>query len=291
MRVPSPQVAATLETRGWGIATYPPGATFGPRPMRDWEFVWLIEGDAEYSWSHHTVAAPENSIVLCRPGATDAFRWDTRRRTRHGYFHFDITHWPPGWPPSHTWPLVRVPGPDDIMPALFRHILTWSGHGNALHREIAIKHLLVAFWSGETTTHNAPPDTLPEAVQRAIRFIYQRLEEKPESALPLPEIARAACVTPEHLCRVMKAATGRSPLETVRLARLDRAVTLLVRSNYSSGEIAALCGFASAFHFSRRFKEAYGQSPREVRYAVRNGAIPPLSRLLEHTHLQPQQAD
>jgi AraC-like DNA-binding protein len=277
--------SAALQTKGWGIAVYPAGATFGPRRMTDWEFVWLIEGDAEYSWGTQTVSAPENSIVLCRPGATDWFKWDTRRRTRHGYFHFDVATWPRGLPPSHNWPLVRLPGTDDIMPVLFRHILTWSGHGNALHRNIAITHLLTAFWSGETTTRDAVPDALPEAVQRATRFIAQHMQERPERPIPLPDIARAACVTPEHLCRVMKSATGHSPLETVRLARLDRAVTLLARSNYSVGEIATLCGFASAFHFSRRFKETYGQSPRDVRHAVRNGATPPLSALLQHVRL------
>jgi AraC-like DNA-binding protein len=281
----APEIPAALQTKGWGIATYPAGATFGPRRMTDWEFVWLIEGDAEYSWGTQTVGAPENSIVLCRPGATDLFKWDTRRRTRHGFFHFDVEPWPQGWPPSDDWPLVRLPGADDIMPVLFRHILTWSGHGNALHRNIAIMHLLMTFWSGETTTRDAVPDALPEAVQRALRFIAQHMEEKPEVPLPLPEIARAACVSPEHLCRVMKSATGHSPLETVRLARLDRAVTLLARSNYSVSEIATLCGFASAFHFSRRFKETYGQSPRAARHAVRNGATPPLSRLLQHVRL------
>ena len=69
-------------------------------------------------------------------------------------------------------------------------------------------------------------------------------------------------------------------METVRLARLDRAATLLARSNYSIGEIAAMCGFASPFHFSRRFKESYGEPPRALRDRVRAGAVSPEPRLL-----------
>jgi transcriptional regulator GlxA family with amidase domain len=65
----------------------------------------------------------------------------------------------------------------------------------------------------------------------------------------------------------------------VRLARLDRAATLLARSNYSVAEIARMCGFGDAFHFSRRFKAAYGQSPLQMRRALQNGATPPLSPL------------
>ena len=84
--------------RGWGlsietftgfqIAVYPAGATFGPRRLNDYEFVWMLEGDAEYRWNERRMDAPEGSVLLCRPPATDAFRWDARRRTRHAFFHF-----------------------------------------------------------------------------------------------------------------------------------------------------------------------------------------------------------
>ena len=73
---------------------------------------------------------------------------------------------------------------------------------------------------------------------------------------------------------------GRSPAETVRLARLDRAAILLARSNYTVGEVAALYGFASPFHFSRAFKDAYGLPPTEVRRRILAGETPPLPRLL-----------
>lgn len=269
------------------IAIYPPGATFGPRQMRDWEFVWMLEGDAEYSWNETTVGAPEGSIVLCRPGGTDAFRWDTQRRTRHAFFHFDVLHWPSSWPPAQNWPFVRLPTQDDLLTVLFRHILALSDSNYPLQLQVAVTHFMLAFWSGETTFPDTPSDTQPEPVTRALQFIYHRLEAEPTQSLSLTEIAQAACVSAEHLCRLMKNTTGHSPLETVRLARLDRAATLLVRSNFSVGEIANLCGFASAFHFSRRFKEAFELSPRDVRRAVRSGQLPPLPRLLRVQNMLP----
>jgi transcriptional regulator GlxA family with amidase domain len=60
----------------------------------------------------------------------------------------------------------------------------------------------------------------------------------------------------------------------VRRVRLDRAATLLAHSNYTIAQVAEMCGFANPFHFSRRFKEAFGQSPSEVRVNIRRGAIP-----------------
>ena len=266
---------------GFGVAVYPPGAEFGPRVMRDYEFVWLIEGDAEYRWGQTTVAAPEGSIVLCRPGATDAFRWDPVKRTRHGFYHFQITSLPPDFLPEPTWPLVRIPEEGDTLRPLFSHLLSWVGQGNELLTRLTMAHMLTAYVSGETSTGEIPRDALHQAIQRTWTFIDSTLEENPGARIALGDMAKAACVTPEHLCRVFKAATGWSPVETLRLARLDRAALLLARSNYGVGEIAHQCGFANPFHFSRQFKGAFGQSPRQMRDAIRAGAIPPVSRLVE----------
>ena len=270
------QWEVTLPT-GAGVATYPPGATFGPRRMRDWEFVWLLEGDAEYRWGEAVADAPEGSVVLCRPGETDSFRWDPHRRTRHGYFHFQVHNAPEGW---HDWPLVRGPEDDDVLRTLFRHVLTWSGRGDPEQTRLTIQTMLAAFRTGERTVGGIERKAWPPAVERVCAYVYERLDEDPAAPLPLPVLAGVACVTPEHLCRLFKSSLGYSPAETVRLARLDRAATLLARSNYSVGEIAALFGFASPFHFSRAFKSAYGLPPSEVRRRIQAGETPPLPRLL-----------
>lgn len=139
---------------------------------------------------------------------------------------------------------------------------------------------MAAFVSGQSAVGALKGRILPEPVERALQFIQSSLENAPDVSLSLAEIAEAACVTPEHLCRLFKAEGQASPVETLRLMRLDRAMTLLSRSNYSIAEIARLCGFADAFHFSRRFKETYGQSPSELRRNVQSGATPPLSPLV-----------
>ncbi len=281
--MPLPQDLELTLPAGRGVAVYPPGATFGPRVMRDYEFVWLIEGDAEYRWGETTVAAPEGSIVLCRPGVTDFFRWDQQRRTRHGFYHFNVLKVPADWPRPESWPLVRVPHEGDVLRPLFRHLLTWVGKGSEALCRLTMAHMLTAFVSGEISSSDFPRETLPAAVERVWRHIHRRLEDDPAVPIHLDELARVACVTPEHLCRLFKTALGYSPVETVRLARLDRAVVLLTRSNYSVGEVAGMCGFASQFHFSRRFKAAFGKPPSQVREEIQSGGMHPPARLLRAT--------
>ncbi len=312
-----------------GVATYPAGASFGPRLMRDWEFVWIVEGDAVYrreaiapakntaaraSAAAQEVLAPAGSIVLCRPAAIDSFTWDANCRTRHAFFHFRVHSLPISWPDCALWPLVRTPIEGDLLRPLFRHVLaraeahsgnthsgnthsgnthsgnTHSGNthsGNksaALEGRLGVAHLLASFVSGHTQSADVPHQAWPDIVERVWRAIHERPQDSP--SMTLPELGAIACATPEHLCRVFKAATGWSPMEAQRLARLDRAATLLFRSNYGVAEIALLCGFTNAFHFSRRFKEAYGQSPRDLRNAVREGQTPPVPRLLQQSHFQ-----
>jgi AraC family transcriptional regulator len=260
----------------FGVATYPPGASFGPRLMQDWEFVWLIQGDAEYRWRDSIVAAAEGSVVLCRPGATDFFQWDRNRRTRHAFFHFQMVP-PDGW---QDWPLVREPEDDDILHPLFRYVLTWAGQGDPEPCLQAIAAMLAVFHTGNRAAGHVTPGGWPQAVEQAWKYIFEKLDEDPAHTLPLTELAGIACVTPEHLCRLFKSSVGYSPAETVRLARLDRAATLLARSNYAVGEVAAFCGFASPYHFSRLFHSVYGLSPTEFRRRVQAGETPPLPPLL-----------
>lgn len=270
---------------GFQVALYPPGATFGPRTLHDWEMVWLIEGDALYEWNGQTVPAPEGALVLCRPGI-DGFRWDPRRPTRHAYFHFALNgDAPHEWLDIEQWPLVRASegreDAGDLPRTLFRHLLAWNGSGDPAQTEWLALSLLAAFVTGQGRAGEVNRSSLPDTVQRATDYIARRLDEQPAPALTLDEIAQAACVSPEHLCRVFKAATGRAPLETVRLARLDRGMSLLARTNFSVGEIAHLVGFQSPFHFTRRFSQVYGVSPREVRQRIARGEAPPLTPLLQ----------
>lgn len=265
-----------------GVAIYPPGATFGPRRMRDYEFVWIIEGNCRYSRDDQTWATPAGAIVLCRPDATDAFTWDQKRQTRHAYFHFDITHLPADWPRPDAWPVVTQASAGDVLIALFQHVLTHQQGGDTelLHRVIST--MLRAFITGQHATAEPVGEVPPDPVERAIGHIYRTFEADPAAELTLDDLADAACVTPEHLCRVFQKALDRSPMECVRLARLDRAAVLLSRSNFGVGQIARMCGFASQFHFARRFKEAFGQTPTALRQAIRDGATPPIPRLIRH---------
>lgn len=266
--------------RSGGVALYPPGATFGPRRMREWEFVWMMQGDARYRRNEQEAEAPEGSVVLCRPDATDWFEWDTRRETRHAYFHFDVASLPAVWR-CVEWPLARTDAPGDLLIPMFRFLAARINRVDETQAKLTIGAMLAAFLTGDRSTELAGQRAHTTTVTMACDFIRRSLEGDATQPLTLGQVAAAVSVTPEHLCRVFQASVGVSPAKFVRLARLERAASLLAHSNYTITQIAEMCGFASPFHFSRRFKEAYGVAPSHVRDQIRLGAMPAIRHLLD----------
>jgi AraC-like DNA-binding protein len=278
MRLPTVSLPRTL-----GIASNPPAATFGPRVMGDYEFVWMIEGTARYHWVGQSFDLPEGSVVLCRPTigrGTDAFDWDPVRRSRHAFTHFDVRDPLDEFPPQADWPFVRQGHDADIWRPLFRHARSLHATPASSARDAVLastmRQLLAVFVLGLADAGPLPEPALPEPVARAARHFRSKLEADPSTSVTLDELADAACVTRAYLCRAFKSATGTTPLEAVRRARLDRALSLLTRSNEPVAAVAGQCGFRSGFHFSRRFKETFGVSPTRVRQAVRRGEPLPL---------------
>jgi AraC-like DNA-binding protein len=265
---------AHLHVTNAGVAVYPPGAKFGPRKMGDYEFVWIIEGAAVAHYDEHQISAPAGTMLLCRPGMTDRYEWSKKRRSIHAFFHFDMRGVPKGFPSSNDWPLSRHIAHDDILRPLFRYVLRLHPLAEPSRSEQmlpAVEVMLKSFISGKFAIAAEPYAELPPAVERAMSLIRDVVAQEPSPAVNLGQLAQVAHVTPEHLCRLFRQSLDLGPLECVRLARLERAATLLARSNLAIKQITESTGWASPYHFSRRFSEVYGLSPRAYRKAVREG--------------------
>lgn len=77
--------------------------------------------------------------------------------------------------------------------------------------------------------------------------------------------ARALAVSPTHLSRVTRAATGRSASRLVDERVMREARRNLVFSSLPIKSVAYALGFADPAHFSRRFTQVVGCSPRAFR--------------------------
>jgi AraC-like DNA-binding protein len=258
-----------LGRSGHGLVVYPPGATFGPRVLHDFEFVWILNGEVTYEADGQAHACPPGSLVLGRPGTRESYRWDARRQTRHAYVHFQLGPADlAGLPPLTSWPRVRTLPEGDVARPLFRHLIWLLDEERTEWAPLiggAVLHLLRCFVSGALHSRSEGRLELPVPVEKALRVVQAQWAQGRLVSPPLATLARAAGVSQVHLCRLFRQALGHGPIAALRMLRLDRAAALLERSNLQVQEIAELTGFDNPFHFSRSFRELYGVSPRAYR--------------------------
>lgn len=107
-------------------------------------------------------------------------------------------------------------------------------------------------------------EKLPEAptsLLTAQDYIEQNFGKSPG----LEEIASAAGVSREHLCRAFKKHYGISPVQYSNTLRISAAEQLLLNSSLSISEISSRLGFSDIYTFSKSFKKASGFPPGKFR--------------------------
>ncbi|MDD9909306.1 MAG: GlxA family transcriptional regulator [Ahrensia sp.] len=103
-------------------------------------------------------------------------------------------------------------------------------------------------------------------VQNArILSIIEMMEANLSEPLTLVEIANYAGLSRRQIERLFRQHMGRSPARYYLEIRLDRARHLLLQSSLPVVEVAVACGFVSASHFSKCYRELYGKSPQQER--------------------------
>ena len=110
---------------------------------------------------------------------------------------------------------------------------------------------------------------LDQRLKRGIAFMCDHLADTQDVAAA----ARAAGVSPPHFTRLFRRHVGTSPQRFLAERRLDRASALLRATPLPVADIAAQCGFTSAFYFSTCFRRQRGTSPSAYRAEAAAGRL------------------
>jgi two-component system, response regulator YesN len=109
------------------------------------------------------------------------------------------------------------------------------------------------------------PENEPDKDKKVIRRIKELVQERLADEISLPSIASAVGLNAKYLSDLFKAETGQPFSDYVTHARMERARQLLTETNLKIYEVATLCGYSSAKHFTVAFRQATGRSPSEYR--------------------------
>lgn len=276
------RTVAVRVRNGPAVAHYPPGATLGPRVLPCYEYVWMLSGHARWRCApdgSDPMSAPPlrlepGMLLLTRPGLSEYYSWDRDRPCAHAYVTFYIDGAAPG-----DWPLIRRLTAGDPLDALCRYLL-WLGGTNApgaAERTVDVLGWLLDLFVAGPFAADAG-GALPAPLRQLVDHLRGAWRDGRMRPLGMAELAAAADVSPGHLARIFRQRFGTGPVAAVETVRLARAATLLQRSNLSVGAIGEACGFANPFHFSRRFRAAYGLPPRAYREVRPEEPLDPVRR-------------
>jgi len=132
------------------------------------------------------------------------------------------------------------------------------------HRE----HVLDLMFASLPGTFKQPERTRGRRLDAALRFIDEHLANP---GLCPQMVAEKVNVSPRHLHRLFEE-TGHSVGDWIRKRRLERARCDLADERFRGNSILEISygwGFNDSAHFSRAFRDAFGQSPREYRQQAR----------------------
>ena len=111
---------------------------------------------------------------------------------------------------------------------------------------------------------NPEPDTIKitpldeKMVEKAIKYVVTNIK-RPD--LSVEELSSHLGMSRVHLYKKLKATTGKTPVEFIRLIRLKRGAQMLRESQLNVSEIAFQLGYNNPKYFSKYFKEEFGVLP------------------------------
>lgn len=91
------------------------------------------------------------------------------------------------------------------------------------------------------------------------------MEENLEEPLTRGELAEMACLSTRQLERLFRKYMNRSPARYYLELRLNKSRLLLLQTPMPVIDVALACGFVSASHFSKCYRDFFGKTPRQER--------------------------
>lgn len=107
-----------------------------------------------------------------------------------------------------------------------------------------------------------------EELYRRISIAHEYIRSLYHQPIKLDDVARIACLSPNHLLRNYAKIYGKTPHQHISEFRITKAKQLLLNLNLSITEITFELGFHNPVSFSKMFKQYVGISPLQFRKKV-----------------------
>lgn len=141
----------------------------------------------------------------------------------------------------------------------------------AMERALTAYSLLISAWIARELDRQEGA-ILRERSHRLVELFADRLESQFRSGRGVADYAKQLQVTPTHLSRVCREASGRPAHALLSERIMHEARCLLLQTDLPAREVAEQLGFSSPAYFTRAFTQATGRTPSDFRKPRRPAA-------------------
>lgn len=228
-----------------------------------YEIYFLLEGNCTYIIDNKVYNVKPGDIVIIPDGIIHHTKYDDIRHSRI------LINCASEYIPSSVKAgiscgryLYRNPFVYDEVKKCFRKIEDEYMLGDSYTDEIIRCHTNSLFYF---LMRNADSCLAVDEGNKVIEQAVAYIRENFASDITLSSLAKRFSVSPEHFSRMFKKETGLGFSKYLNSLRLQHAEQLLKsESRQSVTDVAQICGFEDSNYFSKKFKEAYGISPKKV---------------------------
>ncbi|WP_213646050.1 helix-turn-helix domain-containing protein [Paenibacillus lautus] len=107
-----------------------------------------------------------------------------------------------------------------------------------------------------------------EELYRRISFAHEYVRAYYNKPITLNEIARSACLSPNHLLRNYASLFRKTPFQHITELRIEKALQLLSRTEWNITEISHEIGYENPVSLTKMFRQHVGVSPSQYRKKV-----------------------
>lgn len=152
-----------------------------------------------------------------------------------------------------------------VMEMLKAHSLSYSdGLRRCGYLQMFFANLIDQYHERVRGIEDLKNDPGAEQAKNLMIYITEHYNEK----IRINEVANEMRVNRCYLSSSFKRLTGYSPTEYLIQIRMEKAKSLITKTNYPIGRIASEVGYSDQLAFSRIFKSRFGESPKKYREEI-----------------------
>lgn len=215
---------------------------------RGWEILYLAEGEFQINFpgdkSYHCVPG---DLLIIAPHVVHERVNTTRSRTWFAVFETETPEW--------ESPTLIPTGKDRILQRWLNDIADL--HKKCLQEQSVL--LLKAIIS--RIRYLAPRKDIAGEFHPAVRTSCIFMAENYGQELTIAQVAENASISQSHLNLLFRNCLGMTPLQYLRMIRMQAARQLLLNPYSNVSEVAEMCGFTDIHYFNRAFKKFHNVPP------------------------------